>query len=118
MDGKVVAVAGDISEEDVRERVIGRAVEEFGGLDILVNNAGIGAMGRFESATAERLRQVMEVNFFALVETTRAALPHLKEGRRPIVVNVSSSLDYARSLSNILKTFTGEILRSRMLDCL
>jgi short-subunit dehydrogenase len=34
----------------------------------------------------------MEVNFFALVEMTRAALPLLKQGRRPIIVNVSSIL--------------------------
>ena len=53
----------------------------FGGLDILVNNAGIGAMGLFESAGPERVRRVMEVNFFALVEMTRLALPLLKDGK-------------------------------------
>ncbi len=36
----------------------------------------------------------MEVNFFALVEMTRAALPLLKQGRRPIIVNVSSILGH------------------------
>ncbi len=34
----------------------------------------------------------MEVNFFALVEMTRLALPYLKQGRAPIIVNVSSIL--------------------------
>ena len=32
----------------------------------------------------------MEVNFFALVEMTRLALPLLKQGVKPIVVNISS----------------------------
>ena len=36
----------------------------------------------------------MEVNFFALVEMTRLALPLLKQGVKPIVVNVSSILGH------------------------
>ena len=36
----------------------------------------------------------MEVNFFALVEMTRLALPLLAKGNRPIVVNVSSILGH------------------------
>ncbi len=92
LEGKLVWVAGDISEAGVREQVVERAVDEFGGLDFLVNNAGVGTLGRFEDAAPERLRQVMEVNFFALVEMTRIALPHLKQGRRPIIVNISSIL--------------------------
>ncbi len=66
----------------------------FGGLDILVNNAGVGALGLFDGADPQRVRHVMEVNFFALVEMTRLALPLLKQGNRPIVVNVSSILGH------------------------
>ena len=64
----------------------------LGGLDILVNNAGVGAIGPFESGDPERVRRIMEVNFFALVEMTRIALPLLKQGRKPIIVNISSIL--------------------------
>ncbi len=92
LEGKLVSVAGDISEAGVRARVLQCAVDQFGGLDFLINNAGVGTLGRFENATAERLRQVMEVNFFALVEMTRIALPQLKQGRQPMIVNVSSIL--------------------------
>lgn len=89
---KVLHLVGDISSPEVRERVVDLAANEFGGLDFLVNNAGVGTLGRFEDGSPERLRQVMEVNFFAPVEMTRLALPHLKRGRRPILVNVSSIL--------------------------
>ena len=92
LPGKLVSVAGDISDPGLREHVVERAVSEYGGLDFLVNNAGVGTLGRFENGTSERLRQVMEVNFFALVEMTRIALPYLKKGRQPIIVNVSSIL--------------------------
>ena len=92
--GVVETLSGDITDPAVRQQAVERSVERFGGLDILVNNAGVGAMGLFEEATAERLRRVMEVNFFALVEMTRLALPLLKQGRRPIVVNVGSILGH------------------------
>src|SRR5215470_9228869 len=37
----VLAVAGDIADPDVAERVIREAVAKFGRVDTLVNNAGI-----------------------------------------------------------------------------
>lgn len=91
---RVETVAGDITEPAVRQAVIDAARTALGGLDVLVNNAGVGAMGRFEQASPERLRRIMEVNFFALAEMTRLALPLLRQGRRPIVVNVSSILGH------------------------
>ena len=90
--GSVVCVAGDVTDVESRKRGIEAAVSHFGGLDILVNNAGVGAVGPFASSDPERVRRIMEVNFFALVEMTRLALPHLKQGRAPIIVNVSSIL--------------------------
>jgi short-subunit dehydrogenase len=92
--GEILALAGDITDAAVQRAVVEQAVATFGGLDLLINNAGVGAMGRFDEATPERLRQVMEVNFFAAAELTRLAVPHLKQGSRPIVVNVSSVLGH------------------------
>jgi short-subunit dehydrogenase len=92
--GQVQTVAGDVTDPATRQKLIDAAVANYGGLDILVNNAGIGAFGRFDSADAERLRRVMEVNFFAITELTRLALPQLKQGTRPIIVNISSVLGH------------------------
>ena len=89
---RIAWVAGDITQPDTRRQVFDTAQRNFGGLDILVNNAGVGAMGQFDNADPERLRTVMELNFFALVEMTRMALPLLKNGTHPILVNVSSIL--------------------------
>lgn len=90
----VEIVVGDITDPATRQRAIEAAQSKLGGLDILVNNAGVGAMGLFEDAGVERVRRVMEVNFFSLVEMTRLALPVLKQGRSPILVNVSSILGH------------------------
>lgn len=92
--GEVKVVVGDVTEADIRSRVIDAVTSAFGGLDILVNNAGVGAVGLFEDGSPERVRRVMEVNFFALVEMVRLALPLLKEGAAGIIVNVSSILGH------------------------
>ncbi len=86
------AVDGDITDPTVRLRALEVAREKLGGLEILVNNAGVSAHGRFADAAPERLRPIMETNFFAPVELIRAALPLLKAGREPIVVNIGSVL--------------------------
>ena len=90
----VEIVVGDIADPAVRQRAIDAAQSKLGGLDILVNNAGVGATGLFVDAAPERVRRVMETNFFSLVEMTRLALPLLKQGVHPILVNVGSILGH------------------------
>ena len=92
--GEIVPLVGDVADATTQQESIELAVETFGGLDLLINNAGVGALGRFAEASPERLRQVMEVNFFAAVELTWRALPVLRNGVRPIIVNVSSILGH------------------------
>jgi short-subunit dehydrogenase len=91
---RAITVAGDVTDPAVRRRALDAARDELGGLDILVNNAGVGAHGRFADADPGRLRPIMEVNFFAPVELIREALPLLRAGVRPIVVNVGSVLGH------------------------
>jgi short-subunit dehydrogenase len=86
-------VVGDVTDATTRSAAVDRAAA-LGGLDILVNNAGVGALGPFEQASPERLRRIMEVNFFALTEMTRAALPLLKRGRQPLIINIGSILGH------------------------
>jgi short-subunit dehydrogenase len=83
-------VRADITSAEDRHRMVETAVRCFGGLDVLVNNAGIGATGHFAEVSPERLRQIMEVNFFGLAETTRAFLPLLRAGNQPAILNISS----------------------------
>lgn len=92
--GEIVPFVGDVVDAAVQQQSIELAVETFGGLDLLINNAGVGAMGPFAEASPERLRLVMDVNFFAAVELSRRALPALRQGVTPIIVNVSSVLGH------------------------
>ncbi len=86
----IITAEADVTNPDDRRKMVEAAVRQFGGLDILVNNAGIGATGHFVEVGPERLRRIMEVNFFGLTEMTRAFLPLLRHGVRPAIVNISS----------------------------
>ena len=88
--GKVEVVVGDVTDPDSRRAMLERVQSTFGGLDILVNNAGVGTLARFETSDPQVTRKVFDINFFAPVDLTREALPLLKAGRKPIVVNIGS----------------------------
>ena len=94
LDREAHYLAGDIADADFRLHLLQEVQTRFGALDMLVNNAGIGEFGLFADADAGRLRRMMEVNFFAPAETIRAALPLLRSGTRPIIVNVCSVLGH------------------------
>lgn len=87
-------VVGDVTDRTVRTQAIELACSTWGGLDALVNNAGIGGLGSFADADEDRLRKIMAVNFFAPAEFIREAIPYLRTGRAPIVVNVGSVLGH------------------------
>lgn len=91
---KCFPVVGDVTDPQIRANMLLTASDKFDGLDILINNAGIGAMGRFDEASSDRLRQVFEVNFFAVAEFIRESLPLLKSGVDPVIVNLSSVLGH------------------------
>ncbi|MFF1685073.1 MULTISPECIES: SDR family NAD(P)-dependent oxidoreductase [unclassified Streptomyces] len=85
-------VAVDLSEPASAERLVTEAVTELGGLDILVNNVGggdRGMSGGFLDTTDAQWTEVVDLNFFATVRVTRAALPALLAAHGAIV-NVSS----------------------------
>ena len=66
------------------------AAGHFGGLDILVNAAGMTQAGKVENADVADWRYVFELNFWAGLYMSRAAIPALKAGGGNIV-NISST---------------------------
>ncbi|HEX7459835.1 MAG TPA: SDR family NAD(P)-dependent oxidoreductase [Acidimicrobiales bacterium] len=79
----------DVVDEHSIASCIDGVVAEHGSLDILVNNAGRGFVGTIEQVTMDEMRDIMEVNFFGVVATTKAALPHLRASRGRVVTVTS-----------------------------
>ncbi|MCJ1677222.1 SDR family NAD(P)-dependent oxidoreductase [Streptomyces sp. APSN-46.1] len=77
----------DVTDADSVAGCVAEVVAEHGRLDAVVNNAGAGFVGTVEQHGMEPVRAAMEVNYFGVVELTRAALPHLRaSGGRVITV--------------------------------
>ncbi len=94
------AVTLDVTQAGDAAAAVAIAQEEFGGLDVLVNNAGFGFIGAVEETTPEEYRPMFETNVFGVIETTRAALPALRERGGGRIVNLSSGAGIAGFAAN------------------
>jgi NAD(P)-dependent dehydrogenase (short-subunit alcohol dehydrogenase family) len=65
-------------------------ISRFGGIDVLVNNAGYGLVGPFEASTPEQVERQFATNVSGLMNVTREVLPHFREKRDGVIVNISS----------------------------
>ncbi|WP_049901511.1 SDR family NAD(P)-dependent oxidoreductase [Halococcus agarilyticus] len=88
--GNALAITADVTEEADIEAMIETTTDAFGGLDVLVNNAGVMLLAPVERADADDWRRMVSVNLTGLMNTTRAALPALREDEAGHVVNISS----------------------------
>jgi short-subunit dehydrogenase len=81
----------DVEKADTISAAIENGIRQFGKIDVLINNAGQGIFGVFETTPEESIRKLFEVNFFGVLQVTRAILPHFREQKSGMIVNVSSS---------------------------
>jgi NAD(P)-dependent dehydrogenase (short-subunit alcohol dehydrogenase family) len=112
---KVVAVPGDIREEQHCVELVERTVADLDGLDILVNNAAYQMSQRgIADITTEQFDRVMKTNIYAMFWLCKAALSHLEPGSS--IINTTSIqayqpspqlLDYATTKAAILNFTKG-----------
>ncbi|WP_329564347.1 SDR family NAD(P)-dependent oxidoreductase [Kitasatospora sp. NBC_01266] len=75
----------DVTDPASVEAALAGIVADHGRLDAVINNAGAGHVGTIEQGTVADVRTVMEVNFFGVVEVTRAAMPLLRESKGRLI---------------------------------
>lgn len=86
---RVLIVAGDVTQKDVQQKLVG-AAQSLGHIDYLVNNAGFGYFGALEKQT--NVPGMIDLNITALIELTRQCLPLLKRASRGRILNIASVL--------------------------
>ena len=85
-----VAVTCDITDEAAVPDAVDEAAARLGGLDAVVNSAGVFTVGPVADTDPAAWRAMFEVNVLGLLAVTKAAIPHLRAGVAPTVVNISS----------------------------
>jgi short-subunit dehydrogenase len=80
----------DVGEPSQIEAFAQAAVAAHPGLNIVINNAGVALLGQFHEIDQTQMDWLMNINFWGVVHSTRAFLPHLSRQREAHIANVSS----------------------------
>ena len=88
----VLAVAGDIADPAVADRVIGGAVETFGRVDTLVNNAGIFIGKPFTDYTEADFAAKISVNLAGFFHVSQRAVRQMLAQGGGHIVNITTTL--------------------------
>ena len=80
----------DVRDRSGVERMIGDAVNAFGGLDLLVNNAGVGTFADVAAMSDDDWARVIDTNLTGVFYCTRAAIPTMKKSGGGWIINIAS----------------------------
>ncbi|HEX9785999.1 MAG TPA: SDR family NAD(P)-dependent oxidoreductase [Opitutaceae bacterium] len=100
--GRVLPLAGDVTQAADRERWLAGVLERWGRIDALVNNAGYGQRGPIERVSVDLIRHNFETNVFSLVALTQLVIPHMRKRGGGRIIHIGSiSGRIARPFSSI-----------------
>lgn len=89
--GTAVADYHSVATPDGGSAVIQTALDAFGGVDILINNAGILRDRSFHKMGPDLVDPVLDVHLRGAFNVTRPAWQIMRERRRGVIVNTTSS---------------------------
>jgi 3-oxoacyl-[acyl-carrier protein] reductase len=87
--GKAMAIQADAADAKAVTAAVEKTVATYGRLDVLVNNAGTAIPKQFQETTLEELDRVIDINFRGTLIATQAALKHMQDGGRIIMIGSS-----------------------------
>lgn len=80
----------DLQRAGELDALAAEVASRHGAVHVLINNAGLTVHGAFTDQTADEIDRVLDVDLRAVVQATRAFLPHLKRAAPAHIVNVAS----------------------------
>jgi len=86
---KAIPIQADAADAEAVKAAVEKTVATFGRLDVLVNNAGTAIPKTFEETTLEEMDRVIDINLRGTFVATQAALKHMKDGGRIVMIGSS-----------------------------
>lgn len=80
----------DVLDIESIQNAVQEGISKFGKIDVLLNNAGYGAYGTLESFSREKIVRQFNTNVIGLLDVTKAILPHFRQNKSGIIINISS----------------------------
>ena len=80
----------DVLDLDSVIKAVQEGIQKFGGIDVLLNNAGYGAYGPLESFSRDKILRQFNTNVIGLLDVTKAVLPHFRQNKKGLIINISS----------------------------
>lgn len=81
----------DMTDTAAIERMMRKAVEEFGAVDVLINNAGIQHVAPVEEFPVDKWNAILAINLSAAFHTVRCAVPAMKARNWGRIINIASA---------------------------
>ncbi|MEN7547573.1 SDR family oxidoreductase [Rapidithrix thailandica] len=88
----VIPVTGDISQQEVAEKLVNVAVEKFGAVDVLVNNAGVFQPQPFLEVKEADLDRFLSINLKGTFFTSQAAIRQMLRQAGGSIINTGTVL--------------------------
>ena len=90
--GNCAVVVGDVTCDEVPQRIIDTALSEFGRCDVVLNGAGTMYAGSIEEIDIDTICSMVRVNFEAMTRMAYVSLKHFKKTGSGHLFNISSIL--------------------------
>ncbi len=84
----------DVTREEEVQALLEAAAKQLGGVDILINNAGLGGSAPLVDMSDEEWHKVLNVTLTGTFRMVRAALKHMRDRGKGVIVNNASVLGW------------------------
>jgi NAD(P)-dependent dehydrogenase (short-subunit alcohol dehydrogenase family) len=82
----------DVNSSDSVKSAMSEIAKRFSSLDLVFNNAGILDWSPLDEVSSDAFRSIYETNVIGVFRASEAAIPLLRNGNEPLIVNLSSRL--------------------------
>ena len=89
-DSEFTHIGVDVTDEENVKRAVEEVLAKEGQIDILVNCAGFGISGAVEFTSLEDAKRQLDVNFFGMVNCSKAVMTPMRKAGGGRIVNISS----------------------------